>query len=79
MAEPGKTDTNTQLTAEQLEALEALREAIRGSEKGDEEERGGLADDDRGLLRFLRARKFNVKQATTMAENNLPASLDILQ
>jgi hypothetical protein len=58
------------LLAEQQEALEVLREAVRTSEKGDEEERQ-LAESDRALLRFLRARKFHVEKAKKMAFNNL--------
>jgi hypothetical protein len=58
------------LSQSQADALEQLRGLVSGSTAGDEEERK-LANDDRGLLRFLRARDFDVKKAFKMASATL--------
>lgn len=54
------------LSQSQTDAVEQLRSLIRDSTAGDAEERK-LAEDDRGLLRFLRARDFDVTKACKMA------------
>jgi hypothetical protein len=58
------------LTESQRTALDQLRSLVRNSDSGDEEERQ-LASEDRALLRFLRARKYDVAKAFKMIEPNL--------